>query len=165
MWACLSTAPGSAVESTAHREGCQSVLGEWPCLNKCEEWISLDKLDFICAPVAQNFLQTEPNLVSFLWVLAASCSWNTAGLGVESRIWAMDMLIRKETKAKGSRNFARARGNTEIWGTEQASFELFGTAGLHVSLLQRQRKPQLCGFLLGKLFWHSVAASYIYWTM
>lgn len=32
----------------------------------------------------------------------------------------MDMLIRKETTAKGNRNFARATGNAEIWGTEQA---------------------------------------------
>lgn len=60
----------------------------------------------------------------------------------------MDMLIRKEVTAKGSRNFARATGNAEIWGAEQASFELFGTAGFH----QRQRKQQLCGFLLGRLF-------------
>lgn len=73
MWTCLSTT-GSAVESTAHREGCQSVLSEWPCLNKCEEWITLDKLDFIRAPVAQNFLQTEPNLVKVFfgcWLLTA----------------------------------------------------------------------------------------------
>lgn len=75
MWTCLSTAPGSAVESTARREACQSVLGEWPCLNKCEEWITLDKLDFICAPVAQNLLQTEPNLVKVFfgcWLLTAA---------------------------------------------------------------------------------------------
>lgn len=166
MCTCLSAAPGSAVESTAHGEGCQSVLGEWPCLNNCEEWITLDKLDFICALVAQNLLQTEPNLVKLFfgcWLVTAP-GIQLAGLWNQgSGQWIC--WSGKETTAKGSGNFARATGNAEIWGTEQASFELFGTAGLHVALHQRQRKQQLCGFLLGGLFWHLVAASYIYWTM
>lgn len=132
MWTCLSTALGSAVESTAHREGCQSVLGEWPCLNNCEEWVTLDRLDFICAPVAQNLLQTEPNLVKVFfgcWLLTApgiqlAGVWNQG-----SGRWICWSERRQQPKEAGAlpelQEMQRFGGQNKL----QASFELFGTAG------------------------------------
>lgn len=112
MWTWLSTVPGSVVESPTHRDGCQPVLGEWPWLNKCEEWITVDKLDFISALVAPNWLQREPNLVKLFfrsW-LVRTTGWQWAGLGNPgSGQWMC--WYGKETADKGSSNFAGAAGN------------------------------------------------------
>lgn len=64
----------------------------------------------------------------------------------------MDMPIGKGDNSQRKRELCQSYRKCRDWGTEQASFELFGTAGLHVALHQRQRKQQLCGFLLGRLF-------------
>lgn len=112
MWTCLSAVPSSAVEPTTHREGCQSVLSEWPCLNKCEERITLDKLDFICALVARNLLQREPNLVKLFFK-----SWLVSAPGLQlAGLWNQGSVqwicwYGKETADKGRSNFAGAARN------------------------------------------------------
>lgn len=150
MWTCLSTAPSSAVEPTTPGEGCQPVLGEWPCLSKCEEWITRDKLDFICAPVLCNFLQREPKPVKHSFG-----SWITTGWAVKSGIWALEMPIRKGGSGQRKQQLCRScrkMARVEVWGREQAASGSFGTASLCVALHQRQRRRQLCGFFLEGYF-------------